>query len=162
MIAKVRPSPSIAIISIKLSEGTTVPNEAPVVDAGADMTVNTGTTVSLEGSATDSDSTNLTYAWEQVSGATVTLGQADTATAEFTAPNSAAELSFSLTVTDDMGGADSDTVAVNVVLPPPVVTPQKSGGGGCIVTTGSTKDSSLPILLLIAGLLMARRRYLVG
>jgi hypothetical protein len=97
-----------------------------------------------------------------VSGATVTLGQADTATAEFTAPNSAAELSFSLTVTDDMGGADSDTVAVNVVLPPPVVTPQKSGGGGCIVTTGSTKDSSLPILLLIAGLLMARRRYLVG
>ncbi len=67
------------------------------------MTVNTGATVSLQGSATDADSTSLTYAWEQVSGTTVTLGQADTPTAEFTAPNAAAELSFSLTVTDDHG-----------------------------------------------------------
>ena len=157
-------SPSIAIISIKVSQGTGNPNEAPVVDAGADMTVNTGATVSLQGSATDPDSTSLTYVWEQVSGTTVTLGQADTPTAEFTAPNAAAELSFSLTVTDDKGGADSDTVAVNIVAPPPlpVVTPPKSGGGGCTVTTGNAKDSSLPILLLIAGLLMSRRRYRVG
>ena len=157
-------SPSIAIISIKVSQGTGNPNEAPVVDAGADMTVNTGATVSLQGSATDADSTSLTYVWEQVSGTTVTLGQADTPTAEFTAPNAAAELSFSLTVTDDMGSADSDTVAVDIVAPPPlpVVTPPKSGGGGCTVTTGNAKDSSLPILLLIAGLLMSRRLYSVG
>ena len=157
-------SPSIAIISIKVSQGTGNPNEAPVVDAGADMTVNTGATVSLQGSATDADSTSLTYVWEQVSGTTVTLGQADTPTAEFTAPNAAAELSFSLTVTDDKGGADSDTVAVNIIAPPPlsVVTPPKSGGGGCTVTTGNAKDSSLPILLLIAGLLMSRRLYRVG
>ena len=157
-------SPSIAIISIKVSQGTGNPNEAPVVDAGADMTVNTGATVSLQGSATDPDSTSLTYVWEQVSGTTVTLGQADTPTAEFTAPNAAAELSFSLTVTDDKGGADSDTVAVNIVAPPPlpVVTPPKSGGGGCTVTTGNAKDSSLPILLLTAGLLMTRRLYKVG
>jgi choice-of-anchor B domain-containing protein len=157
-------SPSIAIISIKVSQGTGNPNEAPVVDAGADMTVNTGATVSLQGSATDADSTSLTYVWEQVSGTTVTLGQADTPTAEFTAPNAAAELSFSLTVTDDKGGADSDTVVVNIVAPPPlpVVTPPKSGGGGCTVTTGNAKDSSLPILLLIAGLLMSRRLYRVG
>ena len=157
-------SPSIAIISIKVSQGTDKPNEAPIVDAGADMTVNTGVTVSLQGSATDTDSTNLTYVWEQVSGTTVTLGQADTATAEFTAPNAAAQLSFSLTVTDDMGDTGSDTVAVDIVAPPPQpdVTPTKSGGGGCTVTTGDSKDSSLPILLLIAGLLMARRVFRVG
>ena len=157
-------SPSIAIISIKVSEGTVDPNEAPVADAGADMTVNTGASVNLQGSATDVDSTILTYAWKQVSGTTVTLGQSDTATADFTAPNAAAELSFSLTVTDDMGSADSDTVAVDIVAPPPlpVVTPPKSGGGGCTVTTGNAKDSSLPILLLTAGLLMARRLYKVG
>ena len=158
------PSPSIAIISIKVSEGTVDPNEAPVADAGADMTVNTGASVNLQGSATDVDSTILTYAWKQVSGTTVILGQSDTATADFTAPNAAAELSFSLTVTDDMGSADSDTVAVDIVAPPPlpVVTPPKSGGGGCTVTTGNAKDSSLPILLLTAGLLMARRLYKVG
>jgi hypothetical protein len=157
-------SPSIAIISIKVSQGTDKPNEAPIVDAGADMTVNTGVTVSLQGSATDTDSTNLTYVWEQVSGTTVTLGQADTATAEFTAPNAAAQLSFSLTVTDDMGDTGSDTVVVDIVAPPPQpdVTPTKSGGGGCTVTTGDSKDSSLPILLLIAGLLMARRVFRVG
>ncbi len=157
-------SPSIAIISIKVSEGTVDPNEAPVADAGADMTVNTGASVNLQGSATDVDSTILTYAWKQVSGTTVILGQSDTATADFTAPNAAAELSFSLTVTDDKGGADSDTVAVDIVAPPPlpVVTPPKSGGGGCTVTTGNAKDSSLPILLLIAGLLMSRRLYRVG
>jgi len=157
-------SPSIAIISIKVSQGTDKPNEAPIVDAGADMTVNTGVTVSLQGSATDTDSTNLTYVWEQVSGTTVTLGQADTATAEFTAPNAAAQLSFSLTVTDDMGDTGSDTVAVDIVAPPPQpdVTPTKSGGGGCTVTTGDSKDSSLLILLLIAGLLMARRVSWVG
>ena len=157
-------SPSIAIISIKVSQGTDKPNEAPIVDAGADMTVNTGVTVSLQGSATDTDSTNLTYVWEQVSGTTVTLGQADTATAEFTAPNAAAQLSFSLTVTDDMGDTGSDTVVVDIVAPPPQpdVTPTKSGGGGCTVTTGDSKDSSLLILLLIAGLLMARRVSWVG
>ena len=157
-------SPSIAIISIKVSQGTDKPNEAPIVDAGADMTVNTGVTVSLQGSATDTDSSNLTYVWEQVSGTTVTLGQADTATAEFTAPNAAAQLSFSLTVTDDMGDTGSDTVAVDIVAPPPQpdVTPTKSGGGGCTVTTGDSKDSSLLILLLIAGLLMARRVSWVG
>ena len=157
-------SPSIAIISIKISQGTVKPNEAPIVDAGADMTVNTGVTVSLQGSATDTDSSNLTYVWEQVSGTTVTLGQADTATAEFTAPNAAAQLSFSLTVTDDMGDTGSDTVVVDIVAPPPQpdVTPTKSGGGGCTVTTGDSKDSSLLILLLIAGLLMARRVSWVG
>ena len=99
-----------------------------------------------------------------MSGTTVTLGQADTATAEFTAPNAAAQLSFSLTVTDDMGDTGSDTVAVDIVAPPPQpdVTPTKSGGGGCTVTTGDSKDSSLLILLLIAGLLMARRVSWVG
>jgi hypothetical protein len=153
-------SPSIAIIAIKVSEGTIDSNEAPVADAGADMTVS----VNLQGSVTYVDNTILTYAWKQVSGATVTLGQSDTLTADFTAPNAAAELSFSLTVTDDMGGADSDIVEVTVIAPPPpVVTPPNSGGGGdCTVTTYNVKDSSLPILLLIDGLSVARRRYRVG
>ena len=158
-------SPSIAIISIKVSEGTTDPNEAPVADAGADMTVNAGASVSLQGSATDVDSTNLTYAWEQVSGTTVSIGNSDIATAEFTAPNAAAELSFSLTVTDDIGDAGSDTVAVNVLAlpPPPVVAlPKSGGGGGCAVTTDNVRDSSLPILLLIACLFVVSRRYRLG
>ncbi|HIG67854.1 MAG TPA: choice-of-anchor B family protein [Porticoccaceae bacterium] len=156
-------SPSIAIISIEVSEGVVQPeeNEAPVVDAGADMTVNTSTTVNLQGSATDADSSVLTYAWEQLTGTTVSIGQSNEAAAQFTAPGSAGELSFRLTVTDDLGGVGTDTVAISVVvaaLQPPVVLP-KSGGGGCTIATDSSRDSSLVILMLATGLLMARRRY---
>jgi len=156
-------SPSIAIISIKVSEDVVQPgeNEAPVVDAGADNTVNTSTTVNLQGSATDVDSCVLTYAWEQLTGTTVTIGQSNEATAQFTAPSSADELSFRLTVTDDLGATGSDAVAINVVVvprQPPVVVP-KSGGGGCTVATDSSRDSSLVILMLAIGMLMVRRRY---
>ena len=158
-------SPSIAIISIEVSEGVVQPgeNEAPVVDAGADMTVNTSSAVNLQGSATDADSSVLTYAWEQLTGTTVSIGQSNEATAQFTAPGSADELSFRLTVTDDQGGVGTDTLAISVVVAPPqppVVVP-KSGGGGCTIATDRSRDSSLVILMLAIGLLMARRRYWV-
>ena len=121
--------------------------------------------LSLQGSATDADSTDLTYRWEQLSGATVSISQADSAAAEFTAPGEAAELSFKLTVTDDVGGEGSDSVVVNVVVPPPppVVTPAASsgGGGGCTLSHNASSDSSLLMLLLGLSLLMIRRRYLV-
>jgi choice-of-anchor B domain-containing protein len=158
-------SPSIAVVSIEASEGTVDENQLPVVDAGSDQTVDAETTVNLQGSATDADSSDLTYRWEQLSGTTVSIAQADSATAEFTAPGEAAELSFKLTVTDDVGGEGSDSVVVNVVVPPPppVVTPAKSsgGGGGCTLSHNASSDSSLLMLLLGLSLLMVRRRYLV-
>ena len=158
-------SPSIVVVSIEASEGTVDENQLPVVDAGSDQTVDAETTVSLQGSATDADSTDLTYRWEQLSGTTVSITQADSATAEFTAPDEAAELSFKLTVTDDVGGEGSDTIVVNVVVPPPppVVTSAagSGGGGGCTLSHNASSDSSLLMLLLGLSLLMIRRRYLV-
>ena len=158
-------SPSIAVVSVEASEGTVDENQLPVVDAGSDQTVDAETTVSLQGSATDADSTDLTYRWEQLSGTTVSITQADSATAEFTAPGEVAELSFKLTVTDDVGGEGSDTIVVNVVVPPPppVVTPAASsgGGGGCTLSRNASSDSSLLMLLLALSLLIIRRRYLV-
>ena len=92
------------------------------------------------------------------------ISQADSAAAEFTAPAEAAELSFKVTVTDDLGGEGSDSVTVNVVVPPPppVVTPTKSsgGGGGCTLSHNASSDSSLLMLLLVLSLLMIRRSYL--
>jgi len=152
------------VVSIEASEGTVDENQLPVVDAGSDQTVDAETTVNLQGSATDADSSDLTYRWEQLSGATVSISQADSAAAEFTAPGEAAELSFKLTVTDDVGGEGSDSVVVNVVVPPPppVVTPAaSSGGGGCTLSHNASSDSSLLMLLLALSLLMVRRRYLV-
>ncbi|MGE6759589.1 myxosortase-dependent M36 family metallopeptidase [Corallococcus interemptor] len=88
-------------------------NHPPVVDAGADQEVAARTEVTLSGTATDADGDAITYAWTQVSGTTVTLSGADTATAKFTAPNVAAdeELSFRLTVT---AGGESASDLVNV------------------------------------------------
>ena len=138
-------------------------NEAPVVDAGTTITAETDTVVTLQGSATDADSAELSYVWEQVAGTAVSITDANAAVAQFTAPSVEGEMSFSLTATDDLGAVGSDEVTVNVVAPAPapapVVSVVKSGGGGCTVAGGNTTDSSLTILLLISGVLMARRRY---
>ena len=96
------------------------PNQPPVANAGADQSVTTDATVTLSGSATDPDqaSDSLTYLWTQTSGTpAVTLNAADTATAEFTAPDVATVLVFTLTVTDDAGISDTDTVTITVTAP---------------------------------------------
>ena len=52
------------IISICCEESTDPPNQQPIADAGSDQTVNTGTTVTLNGSSsTDPDGDSLTYQW---------------------------------------------------------------------------------------------------
>ena len=91
-------------------------NVAPVADAGADISIDEQTAVTLSGNATDSDGTIASYLWTQTSGTSVTLTSSDKAQAGFTAPdiNANETLTFSLTVTDDDGANHSDEVAVNV------------------------------------------------
>ena len=135
-------SPSIAVVSIQASSGTDEESREAV-----------------------SESAELTYAWAQLSGTAVSIIQSDGLAAEFTAPDTASELSFRLTITNDSGFEAYDSVAVNVVVPPPppqVVSPptQSSGGGGCSLSNSSSNDSSLPIVLLLVSLLLIRGRYL--
>jgi len=93
-------------------------NAAPTADAGADQTVNEASRVTLAGSGTDPDGSIASYSWVQLSGPTVTLSGADTATAAFDAPGLAlgqtATLTFELLVTDDNGASDTDTVTITV------------------------------------------------
>ena len=90
-------------------------NGAPVASPGADHAADPGASVTLDGSrSTDPDGEALTYAWEQVSGASVTLSGADTARATFTAPAEPEDLVFRLTVTDPGDLSDSDEVTVTV------------------------------------------------
>ncbi|MCY3803642.1 MAG: SwmB domain-containing protein [Gammaproteobacteria bacterium] len=87
----------------------------PVADAGADLTVFADSVVTLDGSgSSDPDGDELAYAWTQVSGGSVTLAGADTATPSFAAPESLGELAFRLTVTDPGGLSASDAVMVTV------------------------------------------------
>ena len=89
---------------------------APVVNAGADQTVDSADTVWLRGSATDADSNALNYRWTQISGPAVTLANGDNAETSFTAPNVSTETvyEFALSVTDNTGLSAEDRIRITV------------------------------------------------
>ncbi len=91
-------------------------NAAPIVNAGDDQTVEEASAVQLSGIATDSDGSITSYAWVQISGASVTLNNADTADASFTAPDVESDetLTFQLTATDDDGAISTDSITIIV------------------------------------------------
>ena len=91
-------------------------NQPPVAVAGSDQIVREGSRVFLDGGASfDPDGGIARDRWEQVSGTPVTLENADSQRASFTAPPvSTFGLVFRLTVTDQGNLSDSDEVLVTV------------------------------------------------
>lgn len=91
-----------------------VPNVAPVANAGANQTVSLGQITTLDGSLSfDDNGDALTYGWVQTGGAPmVVLSDPAAQTPTFTAPAASAVLTFTLTVTDNAGLADTDKVVV--------------------------------------------------
>jgi len=97
--------------------------------------------VNLDGSASaDPGGAVTTYAWTQTAGTGVILSGATTATPSFTAPASNGTLTFSLTVTDNIGLTAADSVSVTI-------TGGTNGGGGGESSALST------LTLLLMGLL---------
>ena len=92
-------------------------NDDPNAHAGADQTVQAGTSVTLNGAGTDPENQDLSYAWTQFSGTSVTLAGADTSSPTFTAPSTAATLVFALVVNDGVNDSAVDTVTVTVTAP---------------------------------------------
>jgi PKD domain/Secretion system C-terminal sorting domain len=90
-------------------------NASPTANAGADQSITLPTsTVNLAGSGTDPDGTIATYAWTKISGPT-----AGTITNPASAATSVTALvagiyKFELTVTDNNGATDTDTMQVTV------------------------------------------------
>ena len=122
-------------------------NQPPAAVAGADQSVDTGTQVTLSGSASsDPDGTIARYGWEQTAGTMVTLNGADSATATFTAPDMEGTLTFLLTVTDDDEATGSDEVNVTVQPPPGNQPPSVNAGPNQTVEMGSV------VMLLGSGL----------
>jgi choice-of-anchor B domain-containing protein len=124
---------------LEIANGTGV-NTAPNAIAGGSQTVNGGSNVTLDGSGSnDPDGDTLSYQWTQVTGTNVTLNNANTASASFTAPtvNSDTLLRFDLTVSDSGGLSDTSTTQVTV---------RRSGGTGGGGGGGSLSWSLLAVL----------------
>ncbi len=113
-------------------------NHNPIANAGPDQSVIANATVVLNGSGSfDPDNNIVSYQWQQIYGPSVTLNDADTAIASFTASvESDSTLLFMLTVTDADGLQSTDTCSVTV--PQPNQSPVANAGPDQSVSVNST------------------------
>ncbi len=119
-------------------------NQLPLAAAGADQSVTTGASVTLDGTASaDPEGYALAYAWTQTGGPAVTLTAATTAKPTFTAPATATALTFALVVNDGTATGTADTITVTVTKPPNTP-PTANAGVDQLVATGAsvTLDAS--------------------
>ncbi|MDN2580989.1 PKD domain-containing protein [Aquibium sp. ELW1220] len=103
------------------------PNKPPLADAGADQEVESGASVTLDGSgSSDPEEDQLNFEWKQTGGPDVTLESSGTGDSQtFTAPtlmpgDDDVVLTFSLSVHDGMSYSDeADMVTITVKAPKP-------------------------------------------
>ena len=136
-------------VSVTITD-TTSSNSPPTVEAGADQEVAEGTTVSLSGTASDSDNDPLTYMWTHDSALSITLADDTAISTTFTAPAVTQDTTiiFTLAVSDD---ADSVTDTVSVTITdttssnsPPTVEAgpdQTVDEGDAVTLSGTASDS---------------------
>ncbi|MFD1215209.1 glycosyl hydrolase family 18 protein [Microbulbifer celer] len=120
-----------------LGHGDGPGNRAPTARAGGDQTVASGASVSLDGgNSSDLDNDPLTYSWVQTAGTDVSLQNADSAVASFTAPSVTSDevLTFTLTVNDGTV-SDSDEVRITVEAEQANQAPSADAGADQMVET---------------------------
>jgi azurin len=103
-----------AFVRLTVAEPT---NQSPTANAGPDQSVNEGTIITLDGTAsTDPDSDPLTYLWTPPAG--ITLSSTTASKPTFTAPevNADTEYTFSLVVNDGTVNSIADQVIITVKL----------------------------------------------
>ncbi|WP_394225847.1 PKD domain-containing protein [Pseudoalteromonas spongiae] len=100
-------------------------NRLPSVDAGLDQTATELSTITLSGSGSDSDGSIVSYQWTQTSGKTVSIENPNRPDISFRAPKGITEqqITLQLTVTDNEGGNNSDSIIITVIP----MTPEEAG-----------------------------------
>lgn len=139
------------VLRVTIADGSGS-NSAPNAITGSSQVRAAGDTVTLDGSqSTDPDGDLLEFAWTQTAGPGVTMSNAGSAIAQFTAPSVSSDtmLQFRLTVTDPGGLSDTSTVTVTVTSGS-----ASSNGGG---SGGGAADPWFGVLLLLAAPAIRRR-----
>lgn len=123
-------------VIVTFSAGEPAPNEKPIVNAGANISIVLPTnSVQLKGSATDPDGTISALIWEGPG----TIANPNSATTNVTGLTAGSHL-FKLTAIDNTGASVSDDmiVMVNAATPPP-----PPAGYELVYTNGFNKTSDL-------------------
>ena len=90
-------------------------NSPPIANAGEDQQVGPSIVVLLDGSmSTDINNNIESYSWSQISGTNISLFSSNQDVATFYSPEVSGEISFELTVFDEMGLEGKDTTNINV------------------------------------------------
>ena len=104
---------------VSYTPAAVVLNQAPTAVAGQNQSVYEGDSVILDGSgSSDTDGTIVGYQWVQTGGTGISINNAASAQASFTAPVVGIDgdtLTFSLTVADDDGSSSVSTTTVSVL-----------------------------------------------
>ncbi|MEY2943251.1 MAG: Chitinase precursor [Pseudomonadota bacterium] len=133
------PIPRATLIAAGGSCRGLVTNVAPTINAGPDQNLaGGGGAVTLNAIGNDGDNDTITYSWTQISGPSVTLSGASTASASFTAPvqtNQARSMTFRVTASDGIAAAVTDDVIVNIPAGPNTL-PVANAGADANVTPG--------------------------
>ena len=100
-----------------------IANSEPEADTGGDKEAVIGEQVSLDGSGSHDPDPNgriILYQWEQSEGPSVSLQGSNRPIASFSAPavDDDTTFEFTLTVTDDEGAENEDSMEVRVIAPP--------------------------------------------
>jgi predicted esterase len=121
------------------SDQNTVPNEVPVVSAGADLTVSTNQSkVELRGTANDPDGNVQKYQWKQTSGGEVKMEGAQSAKL-IVSKYKEGSYTFRLTATDNEGASKYDEVKLIVTKDNSNKAPEVYAGKDKDITTKQTR-----------------------
>ena len=113
----------------------TLQTPLPSINAGPDQTVLEGSTVTLNGTASDPDGNTLTYSWSHDSALAIEFANSTAHSTTFTAPWVGSNSTVTLTLTADDGtGSASDSMSVTIVN---AAQPPRNIGGISLSSTES-------------------------